>query len=263
MLLSLTKNLCGEIMKQILIKADDYGFTEAVSLGILLAHKNGIVKNTGMMVNMPAAIQAAEWIKEYPDLCLGLHTNLIVGKPCADPKLISGLLQENGEFISSKIRREQIASGIDPFNEDEVIVETIAQVERFNHLNSKYPEYIETHAVMSQSIQNALVKVANMFDIKILPHHQPSKWSLPQFTYNNYDFYKTNLPYYLYFKEKLDLTADLILFVLHPGFVDQDLIRHSSLTMERLLDYEMMIDSNVKKALIDKGYEIISFREII
>lgn len=249
-------------MKQILIKADDYGFTEAVSLGILLAHKNGIVKNTGMMVNMPAAIQAAEWIKEYPDLCLGLHTNLIVGKPCADPKLISGLLQDNGNFISSKVRREQIASGIDPFNEDEVIIETIAQVEQFYQLNGKYPEYIETHAVMSQSIQNALLKVADIYNIKYLPHHQPSKWSLPQFEYSNYDFYKTNLPYYIYFKDKLDLSADLVLFVLHPGFIDQELLRNSSLTMDRLLDYEMMVDPNVKAIIKDKGYKIISFRDL-
>lgn len=250
-------------MKQILIKADDYGFTEAVSLGILLAHKNGIVKNTGMMVNMPAAIQAAKWIKEYPDLCLGLHTNLIVGKPCADAKLIPGLLQDNGDFINSKVRREQIASGIDPFNEDEVIIETIAQVDRFYQLNGKYPEYIETHAVMSLSIQNALLKVAQKFKIEILPHHMPSKWALPQFAYNNYNFYKTNLPYYLYFKDKLDLTSDLVLFVLHPGFVDQELIRHSSLTMERLLDYEMMVDQQVKAVLIDKGFQIISFRELV
>jgi len=250
-------------MKQIIIKADDYGFTEAVSLGILLAHKNGIVKNTGMMVNMPAAIQAAKWIKEYPDLCLGLHTNLIVGTPCAEAKLIPGLLQDNGNFISSTVRREQIASGIDPFNEDEVFIETIAQVERFYQLNCKYPEYIETHAVMSQSIQNALLKVAGIYNIKILPHHQPSKWSLPQFEYNNYDFYKTNLPYYLYFKDKLDLTSDLVLFVLHPGFIDQELIRHSSLTLDRLLDYEMMVDQQVKAVLNDKGYQIISFRDIV
>ena len=42
-------------MKRCLVKADDYGFTEAISLGILKAYREGIVRSTGVMVNMPAA----------------------------------------------------------------------------------------------------------------------------------------------------------------------------------------------------------------
>lgn len=249
-------------MKKILIKADDYGFTEAVSLGILLAHKNGIVKNTGMMVNMPAAVQAAEWIRNYPELCLGLHINLIVGTPCCDLNKIPSLIDTNGKFISSKVRRAEIAQGIDPFILEETLNECVAQVKRFIELNGHKPEYIEAHAVSSPTIQKAIVEVAYEYGIEILPHHQPSEWTVPQFKSDHYEFYKKQLPYSEYFDNRLDLNSDQVLFVLHPGFVDEELLRNSSLTLERTKDYEMMIDPKVKAVLLKKGFKIISFREL-
>lgn len=249
-------------MKKLLVKADDYGFTDAISLAILLAHKNGIVKNTGMMVNMPAAKKAAEWIKQTPDLCLGLHVNLVVGKPCANLHSIPGLIQADGNFVSSKIRREQLSKGNDPFDATELLVEIEAQINKFIALNRCKPEYIETHAIMSQNIQDSIFLLAKKYQIDILPHHQPSDWSLPQFKYDHYSFYKTNKPYHEYFDYLLDDSSELVLFVCHPGFVDQDIIRYSSLTLDRAIDYDMMIDKSVASKIKQKGYEIISFRDL-
>lgn len=249
-------------MKKLLVKADDFGFTDAISLSILLAHKNGIVKNTGMMVNMPAASQAATWIKHTPDLCLGLHVNLVVGKPCADLNKIPGLIQENGNFISSKIRRKQLVKDNDLFNKDEVLIEIEAQIKRFIELNDRKPEYIEGHAVMSKTIQDCILQLAIKYQIEVLPHHQPSDWSLPQFKYDHYSFYKTNKPYHEYFDYLLSDDSELVLFVCHPGFMDQDIIRYSSLTLDRTLDYEMMVDKEVIDKIYQKGFEVISFRDL-
>ena len=249
-------------MKRILIKADDYGFTEAVSLGILLAHKNGIVKNTGMMVNMPAALEASKWIKEFPDLCLGLHANLTTGVPCSDTIEIPSLVGEDGLFISSKIRRAQFVDGFDPFVYNDVKKECESQVLRFIELNGGLPEYMEAHAISSPTIQKAIADVSNIFGIDILPHHEPSPWVVPQFKSDHYEFFKTGLPYSEYFKSYLDLTSHLILFIVHPGFVDQELIRNSSLTLDRLKDYELVMDQDVRKVLDDSGFEVISFRDL-
>lgn len=249
-------------MKKLLIKADDFGFTDAITLAILLAHKNGIVKNTGMMVNMPAASQAAKWIEDAPDLCLGLHVNLVVGNPCANPKFIPGLIQENGNFVSSKVRREQLLSGNDPFDENEVLIEIESQIKRFIELNHKKPEYIESHAIMSQVIQRAILSLAKKYEIDILPHHENSLWTIPQFKNDHYAFFKSNKPFYEYFESLLNNESDLVLFVCHPGFVDQDIIRYSSLTLERTLDYELMVDKQVINTIKQKGYEIISFRDL-
>jgi len=249
-------------MIRLLVKADDFGFTDAVSCGILLAHKNGIVKNTGMMVNMPAAVNAACWIKACPDLCLGLHTNIVIGQPCADPKKIPGLLDVNGHFVSSKIRRAQLSQGLDPFDENEIAIECDAQVDRFIQLNGKLPEYIEGHAVGSPRMSAGIARVAKQRGIRILPHHEPTPWAMPQWKFNNYDFYKTGRPLHEYFTEVLDLSADLNLFVAHPGFLDQEILTWSSLNMDRTLDYALLTDPQVIQYLKDKKIDLISFREV-
>ena len=115
---------------------------------------------------------------------------------------------------------------------------------------------------MSQNIQDSIFLLAKKYQIDILPHHQPSDWSLPQFKYDHYSFYKTNKPYHEYFDYLLDDSSELVLFVCHPGFVDQDIIRYSSLTLDRAIDYDMMIDKSVASKIKQKGYEIISFRDL-
>ena len=50
-------------MIQLLVQSDDYGITSGVSAGIREGVKNGIIRNTGLFVNMPASYQAAQEIK--------------------------------------------------------------------------------------------------------------------------------------------------------------------------------------------------------
>ena len=47
-------------MTRILFNADDIGYSEAVTLGIIKAHKDGLIKTTTMMTNMDAAPLAAK-----------------------------------------------------------------------------------------------------------------------------------------------------------------------------------------------------------
>lgn len=90
-----------------LIRADDFGLSEAVNYGIMKAYSAGTIKNIGLMSNMEAAEHAARLI-QGKEVCLGLHVNLTVGKPCAHPSQVSSLLDINGTFLSSKIHREEL-----------------------------------------------------------------------------------------------------------------------------------------------------------
>ena len=73
-------------MTRILFNADDFGYSEAVTLGIIKAHKDGVIVSTTMMPNMEAAEFAAKLSKDYPKLFVGQHTNIVIGKPCSNPK---------------------------------------------------------------------------------------------------------------------------------------------------------------------------------
>ena len=72
-------------MKKIMVRADDLGFSKAINYGIYETVKNGVIRNIGLMVNMPDSLHGYELVKDY-DICLGQHTNVCVGKPICDPK---------------------------------------------------------------------------------------------------------------------------------------------------------------------------------
>lgn len=90
--------------KYIIIRADDLGYSEGINYGILKTIKDGVIKTVCSMVNMDASEHGFNLIKEYK-CCLGLHTNISVGKPICDPSTIKSLVDENGNFKSSKIYR--------------------------------------------------------------------------------------------------------------------------------------------------------------
>ena len=84
-------------MRQLLIRADDIGYSYAVDLGIARSINEGLVRSAGLMPNMPEAARGWSLVADA-DIAVGQHTNVCLGKPCADPALIPSMLDENGEF---------------------------------------------------------------------------------------------------------------------------------------------------------------------
>lgn len=57
----------------LIVNADDLGLSPAVNEGIFVAHRDGIVTSTSLMVLRDAAPAAVERLPEHPDLAVGLH----------------------------------------------------------------------------------------------------------------------------------------------------------------------------------------------
>lgn len=68
-------------MKNVIINADDFGLSEGINKGIVKAFRDGLLTSTSLMVNMPGFEDAISLIRENPDLSLGIHINIIRGKP--------------------------------------------------------------------------------------------------------------------------------------------------------------------------------------
>ena len=67
-------------MRQLVVNADDFGFTRDVNQGIVEAHKNGILTATTIMSDGPAFDHAVRLAKENPTLDIGVHL-VLVGQP--------------------------------------------------------------------------------------------------------------------------------------------------------------------------------------
>ena len=66
----------------LVINADDFGYAPGVNRGIVEAHEAGTLSSASMMVNTPAFAAAAALARErIPTLGVGLHLNLLAGRP--------------------------------------------------------------------------------------------------------------------------------------------------------------------------------------
>ena len=84
-------------MNKLVINADDFGLTEAVSDSIIKVFQIGNLSSTTILVNMPASFYALDLARKHPSLGLGLHFNITEGNSIVGK---SSLTNENGFFLS-------------------------------------------------------------------------------------------------------------------------------------------------------------------
>mgnify|MGYP000565121349 FL=1 len=89
---------------KIIFRADDLGMSEGINYGIAKAISCGPITSVGLMPNMPAASHGFDLVAAS-GVSVGQHTNICLGKPVSDPASIPSLVDEHGEFCSSRTIR--------------------------------------------------------------------------------------------------------------------------------------------------------------
>lgn len=84
--------------RNLIVNADDLGWTAGVNRGIAEAHRNGIVTSASLLANGEAFAEAAELARETRGLGVGVHLNLSDGSPSAPSDSVRSLLNDSGEF---------------------------------------------------------------------------------------------------------------------------------------------------------------------
>lgn len=90
--------------RYLIINADDFGMDEAATVGIAKAHQHGVVTAASLLANLPNFSQAVRIGQSLPSLDLGVHLNLVRGKPVCDPQAIASLVDNQGYFLASPMR---------------------------------------------------------------------------------------------------------------------------------------------------------------
>ena len=81
----------------LVVNADDLGVSKGATLGILKAHKEGIVTSASLAVTTPFYQYAVETcVRAHPDLGVGLHFTLTSGQPASDVRDVPLLVNEKG-----------------------------------------------------------------------------------------------------------------------------------------------------------------------
>ena len=89
------------MVKKLIVNADDFGISEGAVLGIIAAYQQGILTSTTCMMNMPYTDMAISLAKQHPQLGLGIHLVLTLGKPLTSN--CKSFIDENGNFLRPEV----------------------------------------------------------------------------------------------------------------------------------------------------------------
>jgi chitin disaccharide deacetylase len=130
-------------VRNLIVNADDLGWTEGVNRGILEAFHRGIVTSTSLLANGAAFAGGVKAAKAAPGLGVGVHLNLSDGAPVADREAVTSLLNDEGSFaggaqslLLKRVRRGLVL--------DEVEEEWDAQIQKVRDAGI-HPTHMDGH----------------------------------------------------------------------------------------------------------------------
>lgn len=262
---------------KLLFQADDFGLTESTACGILKGIREGVIRNTGLFVNMPASEHAAELIKDVKSVCLGIDFNLVAGKPVSDPTLVPSLVDEMGDFIPSGERMKKMKRSsdsvvadfeIDPYPYDETVLEIENQLKKFIKLMGRKPGYLHGHSLITGNIIKAINAMSEKYDIPVSfnvwkeneLYCLPCDWTPKPFPIE--EQLKVNVEENLMHVLPQALDHELNAFICHAGFVEEDLFKYSSYTIIRIKDLAAATSPDVKKFIDENNIELITYDDL-
>lgn len=249
-------------MPQMILRADDFGFTEGIDKAILETISQGLVTAISCMVNLPERETTIRRLSDDPAIDTGLHVNIVFGSPVADHSSVRSLVDERGYFIRSSVYRQQKEKHI--LYED-AVNEVTAQIRRFEELFKKKPAYIDIHAMVSVTLERAVKDVAARERIPYISLTEQCIDDCPiylcPFQMNaSYEDYDPGCM--LTMGEKEILHHDVSLLVLHPGYCDDRLMEFSTLNRHREKDLALLMDSRTKEWLQKREITPVSIRQL-
>lgn len=254
-------------MRQLLIRADDVGYSYAVDLGIARSVHEGLVRSVGVMPNMPEAARGWSWIADA-DVAVGQHTNVCLGLPCADAREIPSLLGPDGRFRSSREFRAAHEAGEDFVVYDEAVAEIEAQLARFRELVGRDPDYFEAHAVLSDNLDRAIADVARAHGFRqqvcTLGSDEPALCGSTPVRLVMHSMRPGYEPAAAIRETVAGMAeGDTVVFVCHPGYLDRYILEHSSLTTNRTKEVDALIDPGLRAWLESQdGLRLVDYRDL-
>lgn len=251
------------MLNEIIIRADDLGYSEGVNYGICKTVREGLIRNVGFMVNMPASAHGYALIRDL-DVCLGLHINVSAGRPICSPDIIPSLVQADGTFHTSA---QYAAATADFVAVDQAMLEIYAQYQRFRQITGREPDYFECHAVSSGNLSRAMALAAQQYHLP----YQPASFDGSPTTFGPHIIYPwmgSHAPSY----DPQDFLQHMLsnlhpdgydLMIFHPGYLDDDILTHSSLTLPRVKEVTAACSAQTRALLAAHGIQLRTYRDLL
>lgn len=242
-------------MANLIINADDFGYSNGVNYGIIDAYKNGILTSTTLMINMSGTIHAVELMKENPELAVGLHLNISLGRPLTDGKT---LVDENGFFMKPDILPKGYL-----YDEDELRAEVKAQYGKYLKIVGKKPSHLDSHLFSTDKVPQ-MRKIASELALENdipMRNFDIDEYNHVEFiNYRNYNA-KPTLDYIVDFFEDI-IKNEYVEIMTHPGYVDYSLNNNSSYNIQRTNEVEFLTSDAIRNLIKKNNVNLITYNDV-
>lgn len=220
--------------RRLIVNADDFGMSAGVNRGILEAHERGIVTSASLMVDRPAAAEAARAAQAFPALGVGLHFELAGGIP-SDPDGAAG--------VRAELRRQH---------------------EAFLRLVGAPPAHVDSHHHVHRE-----AAVASLFWEFCVAHDLPARacgavpflgWFYGHAPPEDVrtDLYYVSVPFLAALLR--DLPPGVSELGCHPGYVTPDI--SSRYLAEREAEIRTLTDPRIRALIADLGIALVNYASL-
>jgi predicted glycoside hydrolase/deacetylase ChbG (UPF0249 family) len=284
--------------KRLIVNADDLGLSRGITDGILVAHAEGIVTSTSLMVNQAATEYAIDRLPEVPKLDVGIHLNLCQGRPVLPACSVPSLVGSDGCFL----RPPEMARRLTFLRASakEIEAEFCAQIDRLrsyglvpSHADSHHRFHIYPAAASAfhRAVRSRGITCTRAARKKTWPtngplgdaHAGPLYRRLAVDTYNNllehavfHEFKRPDAGVALHprFRGNLAKLPDAWCFAFenmpagsyeiwcHPGYHQPGFSETDPLDKQRQLELQMLTSTRLREAAERSGIELITFAEL-
>ncbi|MTI95888.1 MAG: chitin disaccharide deacetylase [Firmicutes bacterium] len=257
---------------QLIVNADDFGYSPGQNFGIIDAFENGIVRSTTLLANAPAALQALELAKPRPELGIGIHLVIDMGKPLSPPNTVPSLINKDGSF-----RKPPFNTTLD-FDIKEVEREWRAQIMFLidrgftpTHLDGHHhfhyhPQLLPISCKLAREFQLPIRSVPPQYDRG--PYTEVYSAELPTVKHPDYcltDFYDTGVSeeYFLnFFTNYPQLKDKTVEIMSHAAWLDDVILTGSSYNLPRVKELQVLKSPAVREWVQQNQVELINFSHL-
>lgn len=251
---------------KLIVNADDFGYTERVSAGILRGHRDGIVTTTTFMTNAPHTDGAAKLARATPSLDVGVHLVVSFGRPLADIARVRSLVDADGKFFRPK---QLLSRDID---REEALTEYRAQYERARELLGRDPTHVDTHHWVHDhpALEWAIGELADETGAAARIHSDEQRDRLRARGVRTPDHFAREFQYegkvgvgqLLDLLERLARRDGVTELMCHPGETDETMAKKSGYARERPTELATLTDPSVRAAVKDLGIALATFADL-
>jgi glycosyltransferase involved in cell wall biosynthesis/predicted glycoside hydrolase/deacetylase ChbG (UPF0249 family) len=229
--------------RRLVVNADDFGRTPAVTGGVIATHERGIVTSASLMVRWPAAREAARYARAHRSLGVGLHVDV------GEWRWRGGAWHREYEVVDAGSR-------------DALEAEVSAQLGRFRELVGEGPTHLDSHqqAHRREPLRSVLRDLADELQV-------PLRHETPEVRHRT-DFHGRTrtgraIPEAITPRRLIDwlstLGPDVVELRCHPA-TGADGDDYGQLGLEEV---RTLCDAEVRRAIDALGVELCTFRAIV